>query len=307
MKNLKNGIILLLVVSIALIFLPNFSNAQTTEVYDEDTLLDAIDTSTGEDIISLTANISLTRPIEFTDKTVSINGNNHTITKVDENWSPNGSNGTLITAGAGAKLTLSNLTLTNSQKYGVQSYNGGYVILDNVTISNCAYGGVLANAGTIEVRNLTLKKNGGEGYNNGIEIAKGSSITTGDNKPTLIMNGTLSSTETDNVIYVDINDPISGFDIINTEGTTNKVLINGTKLAITDQNNNIIYQSNDIGNINVSGDPYVEQAVVPNEPATQPQAQDETPKTGIGNSLEVALFIISASAIAIIFLKRKFL
>ena len=69
----------------------------------------------------------------------------------------------------------------------------------------------------------------------------------------------------------------------------------------------LIYQSNDIGNINVSGDPYVEQAVVPNEPATQPQAQDETPKTGIGNSLEVALFIISASAIAIIFLKRKFL
>ena len=248
MKTVKKIISFLMISLMIFILSPNFSNAKTTQVGTEDDLVNTIKDAQSGDVISLSASIELTKPIEIVDKNITINGNGFTISRNTNNWTPNDNNGTLITAGAGTTLNLLNLNLTNSQKYGVQAYNGGYVILDNVTISNCAYGGVLVNAGTVEVKNLNLKKNGGEGYNNGIEIAKGQNI--GDDKqPVLKMNGTLSSTETDQVIYVDINDPVAGFEIVNAEDSPNKVLLNGNKLVVTDENNEILYTSNEIEDI----------------------------------------------------------
>src|SRR5699024_9785767 len=111
--------------------------------------------------------------------------------------SPN--NKTLVTALYGAKINLVNVKLEDSPKYGVQAYDGAHVVLDGVTISNCNYGGVLANGGTIEIVDLNLEKNGTTA-NNGIEISTSKYITSG-NVATLIMNGKLSSTETENVIY----------------------------------------------------------------------------------------------------------
>lgn len=261
MKNVKKIISLLMISLIIFILSPNFSNAESTQVGNEDDLVSTIKDAKSGDVISLSANIELTKPIEIVDKNIAINGNGHTISRNANNWTPNDNNATLITAGDKTTLNLVNLKLINSQKYGVQAYNGGYVILDNVTISNCAYGGVLVNAGTVEVKNLILEKNGGKGYNNGIEIAKGQSIAA-DKKPVLKMNGTLYSTETDQVIYVDINDPVSGFEIINAENSPNKVLLNGNKLVVTDKNNEILYESNEIEDIDFSGETYIENVLV---------------------------------------------
>lgn len=263
MKNIKT-IILFMVVAmcISLIFVPSISNAATTtQVNSEDQLINAINNASETDIIQLSTNIELTRPIEIVDKTITINGNGHTISRNANNWTPNQSNATLITAGIDSKVTLMNLNLTNSQKYGAQAYNGGYLIVDNVTISNCGFGGILVNAGTLEVRNLSLNRNG-QDSNNGIEIAKSSTISESDNQPTVIMNGTLSSTEQENVIFIAINDALAEFEIENTPNTVNKILSEGNRVVITDKNNNVIYESNTSNQIEIGGETFVENIVI---------------------------------------------
>lgn len=302
MKNTKKIILLLLVLLISLIFSTNFSYAENSQAYDEATLNSAIENIQEEGTIELTANIVLTKPIEITGKKITINGKGNTISSVSSNWNPSGDNSTLLTAGSvGTTLNLVNLTLKDSPKYGVQAYNGGYVVLNDVTISNCSYGGVLVNAGTVEIKNLVLEKNGKDS-NNGIEIAKGSSITTGDNKPTVIMNGTLSSTQKDNVIYIAINDKLAGFEVTNTETTINKIFADVNKVVITDQNNNILYVSNEVEDLEIIGDSYSE-AITPVQPETP--VKDETPKTGTENALELAILITAVSIISVLFIKRK--
>ena len=64
------------------------------------------------------------------------------------------------------------------------------------SITGFRYGGVLVNGGNVEVRDLHLGYNGTD-KNNGIEIDKGAAAT---NNPTLTMNGTLTSDETENVV-----------------------------------------------------------------------------------------------------------
>lgn len=257
MKNLKRTILFLIVLLASLIFNTHFCNAATTTVSSEEELINSIKSASNGDTINLSSDIVVTKPVEITGKSITINGNGHTITRNDTNWTPNGSNGTLITAGlSGTKLNLINISLKNGQKYGVQSYDGAYVTLDNVTISGCGFGGVLVNAGTVEVKNLVLYKNGNPS-NNGIEIAKGNGIYTETNKPILIMNGTLSSTEKDNVIYIAVNDKLTEFEVKNTDNTINKVLINGNKIVVTDKNNNILYESNENPDIPITGENYV--------------------------------------------------
>lgn len=187
--------------------------------------------------------------------------------------------------------------MTNSVKYGVQSYNGGHVILHGVTISNCGYGGVLVNAGTIEIKNLTLNRNGSKS-NNGIELAKGYSVDTGENEPTIIMNGKLNSTETENVIYIAINDTLSTFAVENTETSENKLFINGSRVVVTDKTGNVLYVSNE-SKVEMSGEQYVEP-----EPEPEPDL-DDTPKTGTNASMALAILTIFISAIGIAILKRQ--
>ena len=261
MKNLLKTFVLLIVLLIALFINPNFINAATT-VGSEQDLRDAITNAQNGEVIELSQNISLTSPIEITGKVLTINGNGHTITKDSSNWSPAGNNGTLITAGsAGTKVTLRSLKLTNSQKYGAQSYNGAYLILDDVTISNCGYGGVMVNAGTVEIMNLMLERNGSTN-NNGIEIGKGSSIQTGENMPKLVMNGSLTSTEKENVVYIADNDELSEFEVENTETTTDKVFVSGDKVVVTDKQNNIKFESNTTEVDIVAEDEYVPNVTI---------------------------------------------
>ena len=262
MKNIKRIILFFVALALfAIIFTPTVSNADTTQINSEDSLIEAINTATDEDIIQLTTSIELTRPLEITNKTITINGNGNTISRNTNNWSANGANATLITAGIESEVTLTNLNLTNSAKYGAQAYNGGYLILDNVTIGDCEFGGVLVNAGTLEIIDLFLQKNG-QSSNNGIEIAKSSTISESDNEPTLIMNGRLSSTQTENVIYLAVDDDLATFNIVNKENTINKILGDGNRVVITDQNNNVIYESNISEGLDIAGQTYVENIVI---------------------------------------------
>ena len=299
MRNSKKIILFFTALLIALTLNVGFVSADTEEVGTESALRQAITDAVDGDVISLTSNIALTSPIEVTGKDITINGNGHTISKVDENWSPNGSNGSLITAGLeGTTLNLVNLKLTGAQKYGAQSYNGAHLTLDGVTISNCGFGAVLVNAGTVEVKDLTLNRNGSPN-NNGIEFAKGNSITTGDNIPTLVMNGTLSSTETENVIYLAINDKLSGFDLQNTENTTNKVFINGNTVVVADEKNNILFTSQEFSDdLNFDAPTYT-------EPTPEEPPKDDTPKTGVKTNIEIAFALLSISTLGIAVLKKK--
>ena len=85
-----------------------------------------------------------------------------------------GPNKTLISASVGSNVTLENLKLTSSPKYGAQAYNGGTLVLNNVDIRGCNFGGVLDNGGVVEIIDLTLGFNGTT--TNGIEMGKGSSL-----------------------------------------------------------------------------------------------------------------------------------
>ncbi len=91
------------------------------------------------------------------------------------------------------------------------------------------------------------------------------------------MNGTLTSTETENVIRFaeDENDATTEVVIENAATTTDKVFVNDSKLVVTDNAGEVKYESNEAADITVDGDEYVE----PSEPTT-PTTPEETPSTG---------------------------
>lgn len=245
MNNTKKTILFSIALLVALFFAPNFVRAEVRTADNESQLLNAIEEANAGDVISLGSNIVLTSPISITNKDITINGNGHTITRAAEGYQAVGQNSTLITAGkTGTKLNLMNMKLIGGEKYGVQSYNGAYVSLNGVTISDCGYGAVLVNAGTVEVRNLVLNRNGNPN-NNGIEIAKGNGVYDEGVKPVLVMNGTLSSTETQNVVFLAVNDTLTEFEVDNGENTVDKIFVNGNKVVVTDQNNNVKFISNE--------------------------------------------------------------
>lgn len=297
MKKLTLFLIILFAV---IVFVPCLCNAETYEVNTSEDFLEKANTTVSGDTIKLTDNIALTQPFEFVGKSLTIDGSNFTVSRDANNWSTTSNNGTLITVGAEGKLTLKNLTLTGSAKYGVQAYNGGHVILNGVTVENCAYGGVLSNGGTIEVVNLHLGKNG-TGDNNGIEIAKADELTT---TPKLIMNGKLSSTEKDNVVYIAENNPtLKEFDIENTDNSEYKVAISGDKVVVIDEKGTVLFTSNAAGDIEVDG-VQLADLVKKEEPKTEPK-KDPTPKTGVEDYTAFAILALVSAIFVIFYLKKK--
>lgn len=211
---------------------------------------------TGCSDITLGDDIKLKAPIELT-KTITIDGKgegkNYTIS-ADTSFEVSGSNGTLITAKQSyAKVTLKNLKLSGAPKYGVQAFDGGEVILDIVEIEDCLYGGVLVNGGTVTIKDLVLGHNGAEEANNGIEISKGKTVSE-DNKPKLIMDGILESTETDGVVNVATNDEnLKDFIIQNTKDTENKLYLESNGIVVTDEADIIVYEGNGKLNAGIQG------------------------------------------------------
>lgn len=256
MKKFNQIALSIFILLLAIIFVPNFSNATTSTVSSDEELRSAIEKAGDDDVIKLTTDIALIKPIEITGKRITINGNGFSISKNDNNWSDNGSNATLITSGIDAKVTLSNITLKNSKKYGAQAYNGGYLVLDNVTATDNGYGGILVNAGTVEIKKLSLGHNGLENSNNGIEIAKGKEIPDSEqsNQPKLIMNGELTSTQTENVIYLASNDNLTEFSVENTDSTKDNIYLSGNKVIVTNEKNEVIFESNENDKVQLEGD-----------------------------------------------------
>lgn len=257
MKNtLKIGIFLAVLV-IAFIMIPNMSNAAETHVTAADNLFEVVNNASDGDTIYLDESVTLTKAIEVSGKTITINGQGNTITAAEnmEHGISSSNNVSMITALTTGNINLIDVTLTGSTKYGVQAYDRGYVSLDGVTIADCAYGGVLVNAGTVEVIDLNLNYNGTKD-NNGIEISKGKDLAGGEEAvPQLIMNGTLTSTELENIVRLadDDYDTTTTFTIKNTENTTNKVVIDGNQLVMLDQINNVIYASTPNDKIGIAG------------------------------------------------------
>ena len=237
MKKTKKLILFFTIMIASLFAIPTLSNAATT-VNDEESLNSAISSSDSGSTITLENDITVTKPIVI-QKELTIDGNGHSVIGA-ESWTSTSGNQTMFTAQlAEGKLTLKDIKLRNGPKYGVQSYDGATVILDNVSITDFKYGGVLANGGKVEVKNLHLGYNG-TGSNNGIEISKGASAT---NNPTLVMNGVLLTDNNENTIHISENDSLTDFTITNTENTTNKIVISGSSVVLTDKNDNVITES----------------------------------------------------------------
>ena len=237
MKKTKKLILFFTIMIAGLFAIPTLSDAATS-VNDEESLNSAVSSINSGETITLENDITVTKPIVI-QKELTIDGNGHSVIGA-ESWTSTSGNQTMFTAQlADGKLTLKNIKLRNGPKYGVQSYDGATVILDNVSITDFKYGGVLANGGKVEVRNLHLGYNG-TGSNNGIEIDKGASAT---NNPTLVMNGVLLTDNNENTIYIAENGHLTDFTITNTENTTNKVVISGSSVVLTDKNDNVIAES----------------------------------------------------------------
>ena len=262
MEKTNKIVLFLIVLAIALSLIPNFSNATSYTVNTAEDFADKVSTAGTGDVINLGANIALSSPIEISgEKDLTINGNGHTISRNTETWQNNVNNGTLLTVGADATLTLNNLNLRGAAKYGAQAYNGGKLILNGVTVADCEYGGILVNGGTLEIKDLTLYRNRNNGdANNGIEIGKGANVT---ETPKIVMNGSLQSTVDENVIYFDNDDELTGFEVENTPNTQDKLLVNDNgQVVVTDENNNILYESNEVEGIDIEGNEYHENVIV---------------------------------------------
>ena len=239
MKKTIKIMLFLTIIALALLGMSCISNAASTETAtDESTLISAIQNVDDGGTVEIQNNITITGPIVI-QKELTIDGNGYTLAGSTD-WTSTSGNQTMFTAQfAAGKLTLKDINLNNGPKYGVQSYDGATVILNNVSITGFRYGGVLANGGNVEIIDLHLGYNGTDA-NNGIEIDKGSAAT---NNPTLTMNGTLTSDYTENIVRPAENGYLTEFTITNTESTTNKVVIAGDKVILTDEENNVISES----------------------------------------------------------------
>ena len=224
--------VLICAILVTCLLIPNVSKA-TTPINSEETLRQAISSANSGETIILSDNITVTGPIVI-DKDLTIDGAGYTVTGADE-WTSISGNQTMFAAQlSGAKLTLKNINLKNGPKYGVQSYNGASVVLNNVSITGFNYAGILVNGGTLEIIDVNLGNNGTTS-NKGIELDRGQDVAV---SPSLVMNGSLSSTSKDNIIYVAEN--AGNINIENKTSTSNKVVAAGNEIVLTDANNNVL-------------------------------------------------------------------
>ena len=81
MKNFSQIALSIFLLLLAIIFIPNFSNATDSTAGSDAELRSAIENSTDNDVIKLTANISLIKPIDISGKKITINGNGFSISQ----------------------------------------------------------------------------------------------------------------------------------------------------------------------------------------------------------------------------------
>ena len=261
-------------------------NAKEVSTYEE--LVAALNTG-GE--VTLKNNIEVTGPI-ITNQDITLNGAGF---ELKATYTGTSGNQTIITSGSGT-LTLMNIKLIDSPKYGVQAYNGGNVILDDVTINNNSekYGAVLINGGTVTVKSLTMANN-----SYGIEFAAGVNVT---GTPALIMDGEIKGNQND-PIYVDV-DQVKALNVTNTETSKQKVSLKDNTIVLTD-GEKVIATSNILPNgtvVEVDGTKVeaAEPVVTPENPDTDKDNTQTTTKDEIKNpnTSDNILFIIGALAVS---------
>ena len=245
MKNTLKIALFFIIMIAFLLVVPSICNAANLEAGDEATLLNQINAATTDDVIVLTNDITVTGPIVINSgKTITIDGQSQYSLVGDENWTSTSGNQTMLVAeNAGNNIVLKNITLSNGPKYGVQVYNGGTATLENVTIEDFDYGAILVNGGTLTVKSLNLGLNGdpAKGYN-GIELSKGTYAT---EDPVLVMDGTITADQTENVVRLATNDNLTNYTVENGQNAVNKIAVVDNKVVITDEDNNVIYTSNE--------------------------------------------------------------
>ena len=273
-------------------------NAETTvNTYDD--LVAAL--KNGGEIV-LGQSIDVTGPLS-TDKDVTLKGNGNTLNAV---YTGTSGNQTIITSTAGT-LTLQNISLTNSPKYGVQASNGGNVVLDGVTISNHTdkFGAVNINGGTVTIKDLTMTDN-----LYGIEFAAGLNVT---GTSALIMDGVIKGNQKD-VLYVDIDQITADktISVENTENSTQKISLKDNTIVLM-EGDKVLATSNELATgttVDVDGEKL--QAEEPaKEPTTPEEPKDENndvkdevenPKTSDGIMITFAALVLSS---VIVFVARK--
>ena len=252
MKYTQKILILSAILIGAFLFIPSICNAAGASASNEQTLKDAIaNANNGEiDTITLTDSITVTGPLTDITRSVTVEGSGFTISGSDD-WYNAGGNGnqSIITSTDGV-LTLKNMILKHGPKQGAQAYGNGKLVLDGVTISDCKYSGLIANGGTIEIRDLNLNTTVG------VEVGK-STTNPVDNNPELIMNGTLKSIS--QVLLYEDPKTQAQLTIENDEDSANKLFITENATLITDKNNNILYETANYSDIAIENSDMTEE------------------------------------------------
>lgn len=245
----------LLLVAILMLLIPCVCKAESASASNQQTLEEAITkVNNGEiDTISLTESIVVTGPLTEIKKDVTVEGNGFTISG-DENWYTNGGKGnqSIITSTDGT-LTLKNLILKHGPKQGAQAYGKGTLVLDGVTISDFKYSGLIANGGTIIVKDLNLNTTVG------IEVGK-SATNPEENTPKILMDGNLKTTS-QALLYED-PDTKSKLTIENEEDSSYKLFVTENSVFITDNNNTVIYEAKNSSSIDIENSDMAEENFV---------------------------------------------
>lgn len=252
-KKTKVVLVLIALVSI-LCCVPVISNA-AEPVTDEATLRDAIANANPGDTITLANDITIKSTLTVTNE-VTIDGAGFTV-KADESWTGGSGDQSMFTSSVSGNLTLKNITLEGGPKYGVQAFGGAKAVLDGVKIYDCAFGGILLNGGTIEIKDVYFGPNGATG-NNLIEIDQGSTTEV----PKLIMNGDFKTSQSGDIINLATNGNLKEYSVENTDSSIYKVYATGNKVVVTGVDDRVLYTSNENDSAAFAGDAANEKVVL---------------------------------------------
>ncbi len=288
---MKNKLISILgAIVLAVVIMPITKvNAAPLEASDEATLRSTI-LSGGE--ITLTDNIETKEPIEVSNEVV-INGNGKTISAA-EDFNTTNINQTILSVNEGGKLTLKNVTIADSKKYGLQAHQNGILIIDGVTVKNSNFGAILINGGQVTIKNLTMIDNA---Y--GIEFGKGDGVTEASE---LIVDGTIEGTQ-ETMLHIDLPNPETDkISIKNTENTKTTIVLEDNKLVVKDDKGTVI--GGTTTEVKADLDLSLKPVQTP-EPEEEPSITEETakgdspeenPKTGDNGILYIATAILGVGA-----------
>ncbi len=297
-------ILFLIVAAIVVVAIPNVKAADNCDnISNFEGLKTALNNSCSTITLSESASIDVTEAIEIGYK-VTIVGNGSTI-----KWTGDTSsqlqpqvNATIITSKNGGDVTISNVTIKDSRKYGLQAHNGGKLTIDNVRIENCKYGAVLVNGGDVTVKSLIMKDNGEKDGGNGIEIGQASADYA---TPKLTLDGTVTVEGESQTSYVTIaeNDKyFTSFEVENTPSSDYKLEIKDNKVIIVNQEGKIIAESNKAPETitDIKGTEYVEPVI-----NTTEEVKDNTKNPNTSDSIYSWISIIAVSIIGLTYTIKK--